>query len=85
MGTDAYLEIVFPGMTDWEVRECHAEDGTLLGYKVVREQTAAMTLPGKEHHDQLTQVRADMDARAARLNQNAQPLQLPRVGERGGT
>ncbi|WP_241420137.1 hypothetical protein [Acidiphilium multivorum] len=29
MHTDAYLQITFPGMSDWIVEEIHGQDGTL--------------------------------------------------------
>jgi hypothetical protein len=79
MGTDAYLEIVLPGMTDWDVRESRGSDGAVLGYELFREQTAALHRPGAGNEGKLPEIKAEMEARARRLNQAAEPLRLPRV------
>ena len=80
--TDAYLEIVLPGMTEWQVKEVANDAGDLIGFEVVRTQQATMAVPGSEDQSELVRVRAELKALADALNRKAEPLVLPGKAER---
>jgi hypothetical protein len=74
MGTDAYLNIVLPGMTDWGVEPVLSSEGTLLGYQISRTQVCKVNLSGQGKEHLLDDVRKEMEARAKTLNDAAEPL-----------
>jgi hypothetical protein len=74
MDTDAYLNIVLPGMSDWHVEPVLSSDGKLIGYQLCRTQIGAMRHPGAGNEHLLDGVREEMEARAKALNEAAEPM-----------
>jgi hypothetical protein len=79
MATDAYLQITFPGMSDWVVEEIRGEDNTVIGYKIERTQIAEINIPGAGNEHKLDEIRLVLNERSRRLNATAEPLILPQI------
>lgn len=79
MSTDAYLQITFPGMSDWVVEEIHGNENTVIGYKIERTQTAEISMPGAGNEHKLGEIRRVLDERARWLNATAEALALPKI------
>ncbi|HUZ64969.1 MAG TPA: hypothetical protein VMU82_14785 [Acetobacteraceae bacterium] len=80
MGSDAYLQISFPGMSPWHVERVLGEEGVVIGYQITRTQIAAMTMPGIGNEHKLDDIRQSFEKRAKFLNDTAEPLVLPKIG-----